>query len=287
MPRCSQRAKPKKIKSILVIICRWLGLLLLLFILLMIGLWLFGPRLYSFNSPKNILFVTNNLDSSKSNFYLAQYGKDSTNKSLQLSPVSLAGVGESQLRFLASWQLGSLVDHVITLPTTELSQQSALTQVIRSRLLNQKQFSWQSSLFLLKTWLSTREIKANNFKFTPSIGQQSRFNQEAGNCSLAVVNTTNANGLAGAMAEILEQNGGRVVRITDQDQFYQQSILSYDTARQNEDHPCQDWVERLPALFISQPQIEDRPALRQKHRADLVIMLGQDLAENLKKASLK
>ena len=287
MPRRSQCVQPKRIRVIMTTIFRWLSLLSLLFILLVTSLWLFGPRLFSFNSSKNILFVTDNLDLSKSNFYLAQYREDSTNKSLQLSSVALTRVEKSQLRFVASWELGLLVDQVIALPVAELSQQSDLIKALRAKLLKQEKFSWRSTSFLLKTWFSTRQVKANNFEFVASTKLQSKLNQEANDCALAVVNTTSANGLAGAMAEILEQNGGRVVRITDQDQFYQQSVLSYEVMTQTQLHPCRHWIERLPALFFNQPQVEDQPTLGQKYRADLVIMLGQDLAENLEKVNLK
>ena len=274
--------------------------LVILILLLLSSLWVAGPHLFALDNYKNILFVSSEIDSPRSQIYLAYFfpsTKEITVTAVESDQVSvLGGYGNYELGKVyplltmeqkktdfqlaaMSWSMETLVDSI--------SEIGLNTHIISKKELQQQ--LWIAAFSHLTTPRESIEfIKA--FFFTKSVPvEQITFDKQYTpvdeldildnvvlyeDCSVAVVNTSEKIGLASKMSDILEKNGAVVVRVTDQNSPYQLSTLSFYS-----DHgSCQSLSKRLQVLFPSKVIKQNHDQLQQEYRADLIIFIGKDLA---------
>jgi hypothetical protein len=268
--------------------------------LLMGSVWVAGPQLFTLDNHKNILFVSSEIDSSRSQIYLAYFFPSTmevTVLAVQSDQVSvLGGYGIYELRrvppLLAmegkktdfqlsamSWGMKTLVDSIVDIsPTTQIENKKQLQRQLWmaafSHLADPKEFVELAKAFFFTKAVPTEQITFNKH-LTPVDGLDILDNVVLyEDCSVAVVNTTEKTGLALKMSDIVEKNGAVVVRVTDQNSPYQLSTFSFSS-----DHgSCQLLSDRLQVLFPSKVIKQNHDQLQQEYRADLIIFIGKDLA---------
>ncbi len=256
-----------------------LGFLCLFLLFVALSVWLLGPRLYSFSSSKNILFYTIDKSGFVSNYHLAEYKQLPSENLFAVSPIEL---GERRSVFsstaVASWQLGLIIDQLVELPATdkELSDLRQLRRTIRQQFWRQIKKNPAKSFALLRLLFTLRSLDSIQIEFKAKYQADLLTPLEAEGCALAVINSTDQTGLATQMAGLFERSGARVVRITDQEQAVEESALIYQVSS-TEEGSCQLWAKRAQAVLPPKIQIKDDADLRQRQRADLIILLGRDV----------
>lgn len=264
-------------------------------------IWVLGGIVFPLAINKNILFIKTQKDGRSQEIYLASFVKDQAKVQLiALDPeqeLQLIG-GYNRYRLAAvdpllklekkspvfqraawSWGLGLIVDDISYLqPQTELRHKKDLQRQLRWALIN----NWhqlRSAQRILELIFFTRSIPIEAVSFDSDLNliedlEPISASQLTQTCQLAVVNTTQTPGLAAQLSQVLEQSGGRVVRVSDQNSPYQLSTLSLAV----DNLACNFIAQRVKLLFPDQVVKVDKANLRQEHRADLVIMVGQDVA---------
>jgi len=280
-----------------------LSILIILIVLILGCIWLAGSQLFTLDNNKYILFASSKIDSSKAKIYLA-YFLPSEQKILifplqsQLVGV-IGGYGEYQLsavypllkmekkdnRFQSaamSWGVGVVIDEVSELSLAlDLESKNHLQKQLIKMVIDNFVHS-KSLVESLQLFFFTRSVPAEQVRIETrpvSIDQLATFTVSMiyEDCLVAVVNTTNKVGLAAEMSKILEKSGVVVVRVTDQSSPYQLSNISYAV----DNLACQVLADRAVSLFPNQVVKQDSPQLRQEYRADLVILIGEDLAKRM------
>lgn len=119
----------------------------------------------------------------------------------------------------------------------------------------------QVTLERVATWEEWQEItKKMPFEFEQT-------------CSIAVINGTQTSGLAKQVSETLENTGLSVVRITDiSDQQTHSRLL-----QQSETANCSQMLPYVKNIFPTQVKTEENDDVSGHYRADLVIILGEDM----------
>lgn len=281
-------------KNFLLIGFSILGLILLL----MGSIWVAGPHLFALDNYKNILFISPEIDSSKSKIYLAYFFPNTNEITLSMiesAPVSvLGGYGDYELNKVyplleiekkkpdfrlsaMSWGTETIVDQIIEIDDeaelkTKKQLQQQLWQGAINRIVNPSQ-----AVELLKAFFFTKSIPVEQL----AINQEPTLVKELNvlnnvilyeDCLVAVVNTTEEVGLASKISTIIEKNGAVVIRITDQNSPYQLSTFSFDP----DNNSCQSLSERLRVLFPGQIIKQHQAQLQHEYRADLIIFIGKD-----------
>ena len=93
-------------------------------------------------------------------------------------------------------------------------------------------------------------------------------------CSIAVINTTEVNGLASRMSDLLEKNGAYIVRVVSNDLDLDKSYVLVDDSKNN----CLVVAKKLEGLLPQHGELQ-RGEVIQPYRADIVIFLGNNLAQ--------
>lgn len=191
----------------------------------------------------------------------------STDQELQAGAASLsaamAASNSVQLNFAYSLLVGHLLDQVVNYASPDLSQ-AALTEYFKQQP--------AAELFIRRhqpLWLESRQ---------KSVATLPALKERLANfrCSVAVVNTSREAGLASSVADLLNKAAFLVVRRDSSSTALAQSRLLINPNSQQ----CQDEINRLRrSLALS--EIEENQTIAQSYRADLVIFLGEDLAQVL------
>lgn len=95
-------------------------------------------------------------------------------------------------------------------------------------------------------------------------------------CTIAVINTTTISGVATRVTQILENSGGRVVRVADTPTNLEKSRLVI-----SEHSKCQGVAQKARRVIPSDIEIEQNKEQATEHRAEVVLLLGRDVAELL------
>lgn len=290
-------AKLKKAFKIL-----WLTLLSLVVVF---GLfWVAGPQILKLQHPENIVLINYEKDYQKGIIYFSQFLP--TDKKVQLVQLNeieavpnvlgnygeyrlesiypllaLENQSESYIQAAFSQAVGVSVDQVIIIHGTDfkISQRGDLQKTIRKELFS-GQFSLRKNKKLVELLFFLRQVPTENYRVEERISSLEELPENLepvyfDGCSISIVNTTPTPGLATQVSQLVEQSGGLVVRISDQNTPYQLSTFSVDP----EQVACQAITEKITHIFAEEVLIQDQPELRQQERADLVIMIGQDLAQ--------
>lgn len=95
-------------------------------------------------------------------------------------------------------------------------------------------------------------------------------------CSLVVVNSTSTAGLANKLASLWQNDGWVVTRTGNyQDDELEKTTVYY----QKGPSTCQDLLERSSRLLPITPQLIEDNSLANQYRAQVVVVIGQDLAD--------
>lgn len=275
-----------------------LGVLIALF-------WGLGPHFLTFKTDYNLLFTNDTLDDQVNPLILLHFLPSEqravvVNLDPSIEVELIGGYGFYKLRAVApllklenkdshfvtasySFALDRLVDSVIMTSGND-------HQVVSRR--NVKLLIWQTFFRRLHSKAELVDLMKSYF-FLQSLSAESvdviqasdldKLNQitigGSPNCSLAVINTTKSQGLATRVAQVIENSGGTVVRLTDSNQPLSNSSIYY--SEKNLD--CLAMTKRLKVLFPSSLEVEVSAGERElsEYRADLVIFLGQDLSQTI------
>lgn len=97
------------------------------------------------------------------------------------------------------------------------------------------------------------------------------------NCSLAVVNTTVLKGLARRISNVFENSGLTVIRTAAEQLLEPESVILYDPDFEH----CQPLVSYLQQALPSFREARADQNLANRFRANVVVILGQDLIDNV------
>ncbi len=254
-----------------------------------------------FVNSQNILFVKDEKDSSEAKIVFAFLsGKTQETIIANIDPSTpvpvIGGYGEYQLKAVRpllkldkksstfvnaaySWGVGRVVDDVVALPAdyplSLTADQTTVGSFLRQLLVHQP--------LLNKDWLRVAQMyifAANTHQLekpiaTLSVPQlndiPSTFDQAPG-CSLAVINTTPATGLATKMSTLLESSNVRVIRVSDSN-FSQPETTLFTKQDQS---GCNEVFTHLTGLWPWEVAIKVDEKMVNQYRADGVIVLGND-----------
>ncbi|MGD9129028.1 MAG: LytR C-terminal domain-containing protein [Candidatus Woesebacteria bacterium] len=92
-------------------------------------------------------------------------------------------------------------------------------------------------------------------------------------CSIAVLNSTEVNGLANNISTILEKNGFLVIR----EGSYSEKLSRTTIYHGQINKPCELVLKKVLSFFSKESKLEENTSLVQEFRADLLIILAKDL----------
>src|SRR5690606_19618531 len=90
-------------------------------------------------------------------------------------------------------------------------------------------------------------------------------------CSLVIINTTKISGVAGKLAEILQENNQRVVRVSDEAEILQASKILID---EQADADCLISADLVSWLLPSSIKPAVQAGVSNRYRGDVVLLLG-------------
>lgn len=276
--------------------------LLILFVLLLGALYLFSDSLleyfYPLKEAKNLLLVLDQsevpqTDSKFSSCYFLSV-KPST-KTYFLATLPDTDCNQAGLNTVSkrSAQLGVLIDQVLVYQLTDETDLKTLStkqlnQVLRKLMIQEvKQrhnFStmWQNliKLMQLRQVLLDYQFQGKNFsQGLSSIDELASFVlAEDSDCAIGVLNTTSIPGLATKVANILEQSGLLILRISNSDQKDYRDLEQSVLLIKEETASCQVIIERLKNWRQSEFSLEvkEDQQLTNRYRSNLILLIGED-----------
>jgi hypothetical protein len=193
----------------------------------------------------------------------------------------LEGKDQGYIRSAMSLTTGVLLDELwrVNLSELKLETQSQLQQLLFTGLLDNRQVVFSRKLAWLALLLDHRteyvlqepltELPSGRFK-------ELRFDFAQSSCTAAIINTTSFDGLAGRIADLLENQNYRVVRaISDTTQTEKTLVLVSDEAASD----CAVVIGKLEKLVPGGVEQQTDSAETLRYRADVVVKLGEDLAQ--------
>jgi hypothetical protein len=193
----------------------------------------------------------------------------------------LEGKDLSYIRSTMSLSMGVLLDELWTANQADLDLASAgqLQRFLMTHFWQNWQIplvqkaSWLALLLDQRTEVTVRQpvtaLPANEFL-------DREFTQSEPLCTVALVNTTSMNGLAGRIADLLEGHNFRVVRtISDNDTVERSKVLTDEELSAD----CQLVLDRVERLVPGEIEREKNHQEIVRNRADLVVKLGTDLSQ--------
>lgn len=186
----------------------------------------------------------------------------------------------------AAWSqsLRLIVDQVLPLNqnTAKLEKSSHITRALWQDVSQTSAHKWLG-LSQLRLWIFAQTLSSSQQRWleieTPPQWDRSKFQFALGNqflqCPVGVINTTSTSGLATNLSNLVEESGYPVVQLSDNRDNVEQSTIFFDP----EVPECQLEAERLSHLMISSPKIEANADAVRRHRAQIVIYLGQDMVK--------
>jgi len=182
------------------------------------------------------------------------------------------------IKISASNQLKLPVDKVVLLTQEPTHKLNLIYQVLFYHDKNSDFFSHLAEKIDLISHLTTAETveqvdlqtdELSNLFLERSLVQSNQA------CSIAVINTTDINGLASRISKLLERNGAYIVRTSSNDQDLVKSLVMVDTTKRD----CQAIAKKLEALLPYHDEMQFQDNVIQDYRADVVIFLGDNLAD--------
>ncbi|MFZ5437581.1 MAG: LytR C-terminal domain-containing protein [Patescibacteria group bacterium] len=195
----------------------------------------------------------------------------------------LASVEKKPLNFVRStysFSLGRVIDEVwpVNQPLKFFTQKTELKSIFFSRNI------WQlpGSLIMKGSWLalvSDPRTEFNFYNLRTSFPLETRSDTTDSSlflCSIAVINTTSVNGLAGQIENVLSADGFSVIRTATDDQTLEKTELVVSTDKTSQQH-CQRVQTKISKLLPGEATLKLDDGITNRYRADLVVKLGEDM----------
>jgi len=295
--------KTKSTKSLSKLLILLVGLVSLIVGLVVIVKSLhFGDFFRSFDN-QTLLLVHNNAE--KSGAYLIS--ADFTNLSLEVVPLDtevevdlgdygnyrlqavyplLASVEKKPVNFVRltySFSLGRVIDEVwgVDQVLANSDQLNDLKQPFFSR----EFWQFPGSLGNKLAWwslISDPRTEVNYADLATSFPLEKRIKNTDSSlllCTIAVINTTSVNGLAGRIEQVLDVDGFSIIRTDSEAQTLAKTELVVSTD-QNSQTNCRKAEQKLIKLLPGKVEVNVDDVLTKTYRADLVVKLGEDLQSN-------
>jgi len=184
------------------------------------------------------------------------------------------------IRSAVSLSIGVLLDELwhADVTTLDLTSKTRFQAFLLRHLLSNRQVSFPQKVAWLALVFDQRTDYVIHEPLTslPSpVFEQLNYGSEQSTCTVALINTTPLAGLAGRIASLLESHHFRVVRTTSDDtSVARTTVLFADPFLPD----CRLVIEKLEKLVPGgvEKQVNTEETIR--HRADLVVRLGNDLA---------
>ncbi len=279
-------------------ILRVILLILLPIIIVTSGIliWFFHLN-FNQEQTKNFLFVPRLIDGYKGKILFAHISPKEHKVDLvffkpELESEIIGGYGTYQLQSLwlllnidhkdshflsaaGTYFLQNLVDEVI--PTQHVPQNfSGLQKFFQENIFKR--------LILYRFLSSLSSQQANTYQVNTlddwqKLQDKFHYPQPDTQCSIAVVNSTTTSGLGNNIANIIEKSGYPVIRVTTISQESSTSSL----LSANSLPTCAEVNSHLQSLFPFTIKPKNQSDIMEKYRANIVVILGNDLVTALKK----
>jgi hypothetical protein len=271
--------------------------------------WFLFRQSNTITSTQNILFVQSNLDGQKGNIVLLHISLLKTEVEVGVLPSELSvdilgGYGKYPLRSVfpllaldkkSPEFMKAAYSYALNIPINEVV--SADQPQILNTQPNMKDLSWKLLTYKLHSQMSFKE-RLSLYRFLQKVDvkqidihpvetsekwqtvlSQFRFSALSPDCAVAILNTTTVAGTGSSVTQVLEKSGIPVVRLTDTaDQLQGTKIIL------NRPAPfCQEVLEQLRSLFPFSAQYEIDHTTMDTYRANVVVLIGQDLAQEFAK----
>ncbi len=307
----TRRARPKKTQKNASFLTR-LGHAIWVALLSVLGVFVLVFLLWKFMLPsvlserlgnKNILYVSNDIDSLEGKILFAHFVSDDTfpdwfvldgaekvslpngygeySVGAAYSLALIDGQSEENIRSLLSRAFGVPVDGIVAGRSITLDGSNTLAQQLRSEAWEQLLHDPSKAVTLLTLSLTSEYADASQVHsysdLKNMIGDSTLLlGPEDGECSVAVVNTTDTKNLAGSTAQVLEDNGVYVIR---EDSMSLDLEVTHIQEGSDISPACQSLLTRIHAFFPETSLTEAQTTETKRFRADIVILLGLDVAE--------
>ncbi|MFZ5376751.1 MAG: LytR C-terminal domain-containing protein [Patescibacteria group bacterium] len=284
---------------------RALGLMLSLVVslgLLSVSIYFVMVTLFSLTSPRTILVITPNKDGTEADYSLIEMspqeqqirvvrlGSDQNLKVLggygnyrleAIYPLlAIENKSYHQMRSTFSFILGITVDDlVVNNQMQNLDSPASLRSMVWNRQIGQtnpqleRQFLNQMRIFI--------QDRSLHWQFDDASATGEWFEDlrlkfvsvDRGLCSVAVMNSGAAPGLADRVGKTLIDSGFNVVRVANDDKVFQHSEVAYDDQLEK----CQTLAVEISKVIPNRKLNPDHQAALE-HRGEVVVFLGQDMA---------
>jgi hypothetical protein len=266
----------------------------------------FMPRVFRLENARNLLLITSSTATTP-RILLVTFDPDT--KSTEVAAIDpelpvknvLGGYREYPLRSIAPlfaleqkdnqallaayhFALGEVIDEIYfvdELPAVE--NRGQLSGVFRHLINNYWQAEHQWPEKLLEAYFFVRETQNVDFEvvtvtsenLTTFHNRTAKLGGSTAVCPLVLVNATAQNGLAAKVAGVLEKDGLRVTRRMSGDAPQANNTIYYDP----DNLECQAVLARLKQFFPSEPELVENKEILQNYRANLVVVLGDELKD--------
>lgn len=173
---------------------------------------------------------------------------------------------------------GVFFDREVVIPGSLATDSQYLSSQIKSAFWNELVTNKKLSTDLLKTWYV---LQYNNTLVKPdsvvSLVDEIR-NHNGGTfaardeCRVAILNSTTTSGLAGGLSDIVEKNGGIVIRLGQYSNVLETSQLLYDPSLPE----CQEAIHQIETLSPVPFEVIADPSVQGEFRAPIVAIIGKN-----------
>jgi len=287
------------------------SLLGVIFIFCIVWNFILPSVLFSLIGTRNILYVSDNIDSLKGKIIFAHFDKDPKHTTAYLIDGSeevevpngygkyAAGAVPSLLRMeqQSDETMRSIMSRIFEIPIDQIVMSEPLTvdTATDSDMPFSSSVASELRAIALRTALrhpshaltilslsfmahTTENIQSlDSYEDTSSFFETSslELSPEEKSCSIAVINTTGKRNLARDTAHLLEQNGVYVVREDSVSQVEDVTHLQVTPDLKSE---CEALYTKLAPFFPETSIREPQTTETKRYRADIVILLGNDVA---------
>ena len=273
-------AKPKN---------RLWGILFIL-TLLLLGIWFFSSIIFSFAlhwtagvKESQVIALVSSSDQSAPIVIALLDPDDIYSKIILVNPQKNIGT------LIEPWEVAStagvLVNRVIQLNEADFSSDKAVVKTVKSNIVNSlKAGQWQVALQLLPIGkiLSQKGVVEVNESFTAAT-ELSVLGRLGDSCPIGIANTTSIAGVASKYADLITNQGGLVVRVTNQDMQIQDTEIILDDQLVAKCTAVAQLIEdALPELA----KIEIKSGIYTHHRVGVLVLLGQNAVDKIQQLPL-
>jgi hypothetical protein len=173
---------------------------------------------------------------------------------------------------------GVFLDSEVLVDQTLVSDPKELSKQLKATFWKQVFAGEEISLDLIKTWYvlqynntvrNPESVKTVVDEIRAQTGGTFATRDE---CRVAILNSTTTSGLAGGLADIVEKNGGLVIRLGQYSDVLETSKLLYDPAVEE----CQEAIEQIKTLSPVSFEVEASVNVQGEFRAPLVAIIGKN-----------